>query len=211
MFWVGCKDRTGRGRMRYVRTNAQGRDGEAFAQFYRQHYGHVTAYVRRRSQGDTDAITSAVFTIAWQKYDCALRDGLPWLYRTAQLELRNSRRSDSRREAREERDARVGAGRLDEVADSVTQQLWARRLLEQLSDTDQEVLMLLYWEDLDHTSAAKALGCSVGAFAVRAHRARGKFARLVRADSAHGTHPIQTPHTIPSEEVQSCATTPPAN
>ena len=192
-----------------MRTDVQGRDGETFARFYRQHYGHVAAYVRRRSQSDPDAITSAVFTIAWQKYDRALRDGLPWLYRTAQLELRNSRRAASRREEREARDARVGAGRVSEVADSVTQQLWARRLLQQLSATDQEILMLLYWEDLDHASAARVLGCSVATFAVKAHRARARFARLVRADHIDETDSIQT-LPISSEDVQSCATTPPA-
>ena len=39
--------------------------------------------------------------------------------------------------------------------------------------------MLVAWEELDHRDAAKAMGCSTGAFTVRLHRARRKLARVL--------------------------------
>ena len=138
--------------------------------------------MQRRSQIDPDAVASSVFTIVWQKYDEALSKGLPWLYRTAQLELRNQTRSESRRQERETRhqlDVRFTLDGGPELAQAVTRNVWIRELMSQLSPADQEVLMLLYWEDLDTKSAAGAAGCSAATFAVRAHRARKGFSRLL--------------------------------
>jgi RNA polymerase sigma-70 factor (ECF subfamily) len=60
--------------------------------------------------------------------------------------------------------------------------------LAQLGERDREALLLHAWEGLDHADAGTVMGCSPGAFAVRLHRARRRFAReLERLESATAT------------------------
>lgn len=62
-----------------------------------------------------------------------------------------------------------------------------------LGPGDQEVLMLTSWDGLNSTAAAKVLGCSRGAFAVRLHRARRRLVRAIEdrglADPEPGAPP----------------------
>jgi len=48
-----------------------------------------------------------------------------------------------------------------------------------LSERDREALALVAWEGLDHAAAARALGCTRAAFAVRFHRARRRLAAQI--------------------------------
>ncbi len=64
----------------------------------------------------------------------------------------------------------------------------------QLGESDQEVLRLVFWEDLERTEAAELLGCSVNALNVRVHRAlerlRGAVSRvdaITKPDPNNGT------------------------
>jgi len=50
-----------------------------------------------------------------------------------------------------------------------------RRALQSLSRLDQEALLLVAWEDLTPTQAAKALGINPAAFRVRLLRVRRRF------------------------------------
>jgi RNA polymerase sigma-70 factor (ECF subfamily) len=50
-----------------------------------------------------------------------------------------------------------------------------------LGQGDQEVLLLVAWDELRREQAAKVLGVSTGTFAVRLHRARRRFARALAA------------------------------
>lgn len=162
------------------------RDVEAFTEFYRENYARIVAYVRRRSTIDPHAVASDVFTVAWQRYDMAFRGGLPWLYRTAHFQLRNAQRATTRRQRLELK----LASSTDEVADATAEavdRVLVGTLLDQLSEADREVLMLVYWEDLDHRAVGAALGCSTTAAAVRAHRARRRFARLLATTSTAET------------------------
>ncbi len=52
-----------------------------------------------------------------------------------------------------------------------------------LSEEDQEALRLVGWEELDLAGAARAMGCSRGAMAVRLHRARRRLKRALQATS----------------------------
>jgi RNA polymerase sigma-70 factor (ECF subfamily) len=49
--------------------------------------------------------------------------------------------------------------------------------LASLSEHDREVLMLIAWDGLDRAHAAKVLGITTGALAVRLHRARRRLAK----------------------------------
>lgn len=55
--------------------------------------------------------------------------------------------------------------------------------LAELGERDRELLLLIAWEGLEPAEAAKVLGCSRNALAVRLHRARKRLAAaLARAD-----------------------------
>jgi RNA polymerase sigma-70 factor (ECF subfamily) len=56
-----------------------------------------------------------------------------------------------------------------------------------MTEVDREALMLTVWDGLGHRDAAKVAGCSVGAFAVRLHRARRRLhEELARLDEGDG-------------------------
>lgn len=159
---------------------------DEFTNFYRGNYPRVVAYVQRRSRLDAEAVAADVFATAWVKRQAALSLGLPWLYRTAYLEIQNQRRAA----ATASRSQLVGVrSPSPDHAEEASQHLWMRSLLDKLSHQDQEVLRLLYWEDLDHDSAAIALNCRAGTVAVRAHRARKRLARLINQQSNEQTSP----------------------
>ncbi len=59
-------------------------------------------------------------------------------------------------------------------------------------EADREALMLTVWDGLGHRDAAKVAGCSVGAFAVRLHRARRRLrTEMARLDEVDG--PVARP------------------
>ena len=148
------------------------------------HLGAVAAYARRRGSRDADAVAAEVMTIAWRRLSDVPRDDpRPWLYATA----RNLVRADARRSARA---AAHGAGHPGEPApqpeipelDPVLAEA-----LRTLSHLDREALLLVAWEDLTPTQAARSLGINPTAFRVRLLRARRRLrARLDEASSANG-------------------------
>jgi RNA polymerase sigma-70 factor (ECF subfamily) len=146
---------------------AEARFRAAFA-----HLGAVTAYARRRGSADPEGIAAEVMTIAWRRLaDVPRDDARPWLYATARnlvwAEARRANRA-AQRGVHEPESAAADVVSLDEdLADA----------LRSLSPTDREALLLVAWEDLTPTQAARALGINAAAFRVRLLRAR----RRVRA------------------------------
>jgi RNA polymerase sigma factor (sigma-70 family) len=151
---------------------------DRFERLFRDSYPLVRAYALRRAAPDVaqDAVAET-FLIAWRRLEDVPEDPLPWLYGTARRVLANQRRSAARRVALEERLS--GAATFDgsaDLGDRVADAELVGLALGRLSDRSREALMLVGWEGLDGTRAAKAAGCSKAAFAVRLHRARGQFA-----------------------------------
>ena len=149
------------------------------------HLGAITAYARRRGSRDADAVAAEVMTIAWRRLaDVPEDDPRPWLYATA----RNVLLADARRAARtaaapgEPADA-VHAPELAELDPALDAALRA------LAPLDREALLLVAWDDLTPTQAARSLGINPTAFRVRLLRARRRFrARLEAAEAS--------PHTV---------------
>ncbi len=146
---------------------AEERFGTVFA-----HLGAVTGYARRRGSKDADALAADVMTVAWRRLaDVPADDPLPWLYGTARnLVLAEARMS-----------ARAAGSSIHEpepVAEAPgPQQLNPEldRALRSLSDLDREALLLVAWEDLTPSQAAKTLGINPTAFRVRLLRARRRL------------------------------------
>ena len=131
------------------------------------HLGAVTAYARRRGSIDADAIAAEVMTVAWRRLaDVPRNDPRPWLYATA----RNLVLAERRRTRRAVAEAEPARWMPDLGLDPALE-----RALRSLSPTDREALLLVAWEDLTPTQAAKALGVNPTAFRVRLLRARRRF------------------------------------
>ena len=174
-----------------------GRDPERehrFVQLYERQYGAVLAYTRRRVPETTARdVAAETFLVAWRKLDDAIDGGLPWLYKTAALTLRNwhrtQRRSD-RLSGRLAAEPSPPAGPDPALVHADREPVI--EALRSLAETDRELLLLVVWEDLDVRTAAKIVGCSAGAAAVRLHRARRKLRGLL-------TDPALTIHNLTSE------------
>jgi RNA polymerase sigma-70 factor (ECF subfamily) len=150
------------------------------------HFGAVTAYARRRGSRDADAIAAEVMTIAWRRLaDVPKDDPRPWLFATA----RNLLLADARRAARardlDERERVAPAPEIEHLDPDLS------NALRSLSRLDQEALLLVAWEDLTPTQAAKALGINPAAFRVRLLRARRRLrATLEQRDDGRAPAPV---------------------
>jgi len=145
------------------------------------HLGAVTAYARRRGSRDADGIAAEAMSIAWRRLaDVPSDDPLPWLYATARNLLLAERRASSRT-APASSEPSIPAPELHELDPELD------RALRSLSAADREALLLVAWEDLAPTQAARALGLSPTAFRVRLLRAR----RRLRAALEQERQPAQ--------------------
>lgn len=173
------------------------REEERFAALHREMYPRVKAYAMRRTMNSTtaDEIAAETFEVAWRRRDIVVRDPLSWLLGIARGLVANRQRGDRRRDELGTRLAQewVASDHADLVADRA-ELLFA---LASLRDDEREVLVLLAWDGLERSEAARVLGCSRGTLAVRLHRARR------RLEAALATTPEAQRQPAISEEVQS--------
>lgn len=158
---------------------------EAIGELYETHARAVHAYALRRSDRElADEVTARVFLIAWRRRRSIPAEPLPWLYGVARRVLAEERRGARRRRALGER-LRGNAVERNHELPLPDQDL--AHALRRLSESDREVLLLCYWEELDATQLARAMGCSRAALAVRLHRARRRLRRAL--DGEENQHP----------------------
>lgn len=70
----------------------------------------------------------------------------------------------------------------------------------QLSETDQEILRLIAWDDLRPAEAAHVLGCSENTFNVRLHRVRQRFrTQLTALEGTQTAHLIEEDTNVRSD------------
>lgn len=145
----------------------------AFESLFAAHYWAVRAYVLRRSHGSTaEDVVADTFLVAWRRIDAVGDDPLPWLFGVARRQLANQRRSDRRRGALAARLRSLGPSQNPgwEPPPEMSARLAAA--IETLSAREREALLLVAWEGLEPSRAARAAGCTPAAFRVRLHRAR---------------------------------------
>jgi RNA polymerase sigma-70 factor (ECF subfamily) len=154
------------------RRPAEERFREVFA-----HLGAVTAYARRRGSRDADGVAAETMSIAWRRLaDVPRDDPLPWLYATARNLLHAERRAERRTAASEVPELSVPASELRELDPELD------RALRSLCPADREALLLVAWEDLEPTQAARAVGIKPTAFRVRLLRARRRLRAALEED-----------------------------
>lgn len=167
-------------------------EGQArFRAFFEEYYDAVLAYaLRRTGQESAEDLASETFLVAWRRFDSLPSDPLPWLFGVARNLIGNHRRGTGRRDAflarlRDEPEPAPG-----DPSDEVTSRAEILMAFRRLSSRDRETLGLVAWEGLPADRAAKVLGCSVGAFWVRLHRARRRLAAELEALGSKTKHDI---------------------
>lgn len=169
---------------------------ERFTAVYRRHCAQVERYVMRRVHADAVAdVVAEVFLTAWRRADDIPRaDALPWLYGVARRVLANDRRARRRRADLVD----LLAGQPERQTGCATDEVVARtdlaRAMRGLSESDQEVLRLVLWEELTVSEAAVALECTAVAARVRMHRARRRLRRRLEATDdapAYSGNPVR--------------------
>jgi RNA polymerase sigma-70 factor, ECF subfamily len=152
----------------------------AFEGVFDRYSAEVAAYLRRRaSPEEADDVFAETFLVAWRRFDAMPAQPLPWLYGIARRALANHFRGRRRQAALMER-LKAFARIPDEGSRANSETSHVLDALRRLSSSDQEILMLVAWENLRPEEAAAVLGCSAGAFRVRLHRARKHMARQLR-------------------------------
>jgi DNA-directed RNA polymerase specialized sigma24 family protein len=165
-------------------------DAERFTRIYRADYERVLGYALRRGPAEAAReATDETFLIAWRRLPDVPEPALPWLLVTARNVLSVQRRSGLRGDALLAEVARVNEVLFrKDLSDAVVERSVVLQAVAALPDADREALMLTVWDGLGHRDAARAAGCSVGAFAVRLHRARRRLrTELTRLDDIGAT------------------------
>jgi RNA polymerase sigma-70 factor (ECF subfamily) len=157
-----------------------------FSRLYREQGQAILAYTLRRVDGRENAadVVAETFLIAWRRLAevPAGAEARLWLYAVARRTIANLHRSERRR-------TRLG-GRL---AESLRTELATQpapsgeaaevlRAMAGLSGEDRELLLLVSWEGLSPSEAAKGLGVSSLAARSRLHRARRRLRALMESN-----------------------------
>lgn len=166
-------------------------DKRAVGELYNRHVDAIYRYIWPRVRDDTVAedLTAQVFLKALEglpAYEPSGRPFLAWLYRIAYARIVDHWRKQERRAtlpledtvpAREPRPGEL----LEAEEDWVT----AVDLIAQLTDDQQEVLMLRFIGEMSLAEVAETVGKTLGATKALQHRALASLARLLeeREDS----------------------------
>src|SRR4051794_22022968 len=173
----------------------------AFRAVYEQHGPAVFAYIARRvAREHVDDLASETFMVAWRKLPPDVEEPLPWLYAVARRVVLSHHRSLCRRRRLVERLVALTSRDAESVAAAAELGLRFDPALaaafSRLTAYEQEALLLVAWEGLDHAQAARVVGCTAATFTVRLSRARSKLRAVL------GDRPDRRPHplTPPTQE-----------
>ena len=149
-----------------------------FERLFRAEYPTVAGYVRRRAEpGIVDDLVNEVFLVAWRRFDQVPQDPRPWLLGVARNVLGTHIRGARRVRALHERLASIEVHWSE--SDPHLPGSAVANALGRLRPGDCEALMLVNWEGLTPSQAARVLGERPASFRVRLHRARSRFRTLV--------------------------------
>jgi RNA polymerase sigma-70 factor (ECF subfamily) len=154
-----------------------GQEEERFSAVYAVHYGRVLAFCQRRAAPDAARDAAAeTFLVAWRRFEDLPAEPLPYLIKTAGFVLRDHSRSSRRQDRVAARISGSSSPSTPDHGETVAHSVDVERVLQLLSPSDRELLMLSAWDDLDAAAIGAVVGCSTATARVRLHRARRRFA-----------------------------------
>lgn len=157
-----------------------------FVSLYEENYSRIRDYcLRRLSANDAADAAAEIFTVAWRKVDVVpteADDARRWLYGVARNVVAHHRRGHARRDRLERRlhqtlDAPEPSADVPVVRRSEDARVF--EAMQNLKESDQEVLRLKLWEELSHSDIAAVLGVSAHAVDMRVRRATRRLGRLL--------------------------------
>ena len=152
-------------------------DRRAFERLFCGYQLAVHRYAFRRVGATAvDDVVAETFLVAWRRREEIVGDPLPWLLGVARRVCANHLRTSVRQASL---GRRLAAESLPFSEDVPIADGRLRRALGQLGEHDREALLLVAWDGLSNSDAARVLGCTAAAFAVRLHRARVRLARAL--------------------------------
>jgi RNA polymerase sigma-70 factor, ECF subfamily len=157
--------------------------GTAMTEIFHVHGTVIYNYCFRRtgSWSAAEDLTSTVFLEVWRSRRRSVETGgsiLPWLYGVATNVCRNYQRAQRRRSQALTRLNLVDVDRqvvADEVVDQLEVEERVERVLRRLAalpQTEQDVFLLVCWEELSYAETAVALGIPIGTVRSRLARVR---------------------------------------
>lgn len=152
-------------------------DVERFEHIWTAHYGAVHAYAARRVGGDAEEVCAEVFLAAWRRFHELPPDPLPWLLASARNVIGTTWRSETRRARLQDRLYACTPEDRDVDRSGRDSELFAA--LARLGDGDRELLLLVFWEGLSPSRAARVLSIAPGTARTRLWRARLRLRRAV--------------------------------
>jgi RNA polymerase sigma factor (sigma-70 family) len=166
-------------------------DATRFTRIYQENYPRVLGYAARRTSAElAGEAVDEVFLRAWRRLPDLPDPPLPWLLVAARHVISEQRRGGAKADvlaAEMAGEVSGWAGAHPDPSDAVVERNVVLQAVADLSEVDREALMLTVWDGLGHRDAARVAGCSIGAFAVRLHRARRRLdAELARLDQVDG-------------------------
>jgi RNA polymerase sigma-70 factor (ECF subfamily) len=162
-------------------------DADRFTRIYQDNYLRVLGYTARRTSRElAREAADEVFSRAWRRLPDLPDPPLPWLLVAARNVISEQRRRGARADALALEMSRRPSAHPD-MSEAVVERSIVLQAVARMPEADREALMLTVWDGLGHRDAAKVAGCSVGAFAMRLHRARRRLdTELDRLDGTDG-------------------------
>jgi RNA polymerase sigma-70 factor (ECF subfamily) len=158
---------------------------DAIAELYHRHANAIYRYVYARVQDAVLAedLTAQVFLKALEGLPSYEPSGTPflgWLYRIAHARtVDHWRRQQRRREVPLTEDLPSAEPGADEISEAEAEWIAAIGLLAQLTDDQQEVILLRFIGEMSLAETATILAKTVGAVKAIQHRALASLARLL--------------------------------
>lgn len=160
------------------------RDPQAFAALYDRYVDRIYVFVYRRTHDEASAqdVTSVTFEKALRHLGRFRWQGVSfgaWLYRIARNEIAQHHRRQRFTFSLSDWHALEGATGTAAPTHEAHADLQAA--FSRLSDNDQELLTLRFYEDLSSAEVAAVLGCSTPNVYLRLHRALGRLRHHLEA------------------------------
>jgi RNA polymerase sigma-70 factor (ECF subfamily) len=187
-------------------------DARRLTLLFNEYQPRIQQFARRRVGPDAaQEIVAETFLVAWRRLHDVPDPALPWLYRVATLEVANFQRRQikSLQVQRALRESLPSQGSPQQAShdDDMDISRVIARAFESLGAVDQEILRLATWDGLTSAEGAIVLGCSIPAYRVRLHRARGRLAKNARYFTS-GVLPTGAPTPSNEDEASSASVRP---
>lgn len=154
-------------------------DETRFVAIYRENCRRVSAFVARRAEfNDVEDLVADTFEIAWRKRsEVSEGEELVWLFAIANFVLANHHRKNSRRSRLNKL---IQVEQVTPSAESIAlKDIEVAQAYRELNKAEQQLIALVYFDDLSISQAAKILKISANAASIRLSRIKAKLAAKI--------------------------------